>query len=69
MIHGVDNHFNAYVASFKFHKVVTLEPDGRQGRQLISSDDGLAYSTGIYVDKSKNNVAVANDERGKVVGI
>ena len=57
----VDNNCNAYVASFNFHKIVALKPDGRQGRQLISSDDGLVYSTGIHFDKSKNNLAVTND--------
>ena len=60
MIHGVDNHFNAYVASFKFHKVGVLEPDGRQGRQLISSEDGLNLPIGLYFDKSKNSLLVTN---------
>ena len=49
----VDNNSNVYVASFNFHKVVELEPNVRQGRQLICSDDGLVYCTGIYFDKSK----------------
>ena len=56
----VDNNSNVYVASFNFHKVVALEPDVRQGRQLICSDDGLVYCTGIYFDKSKNNLVETN---------
>jgi hypothetical protein len=42
--------------------VVVVEPDGRQGRQLISSDDGLNELTGIYFDKSKNNLMVTNSD-------
>lgn len=54
----VDNNSNIYVTSFSSNHVVVLEPDGRQGRQLISSDDGLDGSTGIYFDKSKNSLLV-----------
>ena len=39
-----------------------IEPDGRQGRQLISSDDGLDDPTGIYFDKSKKQF-VGNKRR------
>jgi hypothetical protein len=39
--------------------VVVVEPDGRQGRQLISSDDGLNEPTGIYFDKSKNSLYIS----------
>jgi len=54
----VDNNYNVYVTSF--NSVVVLEPDGRQSRQLISNDDRLEYSTGIYFDKSKNSLLVTN---------
>jgi hypothetical protein len=37
----VDNNSNVYVTSRTFNSVVVIEPDGRQGRQLISNDDGL----------------------------
>ena len=56
----VDNNSNVYVTSFNSNKVVVLEPDGRHGRQLISSGDGLKYPTGIYFDKSKNSLLVTN---------
>ena len=56
----VDNNSNVYVTSCSFHKVVVIEPGGRQGRQLISSDDGLADPNGIYFNKSKNSLCVAN---------
>jgi DNA-binding beta-propeller fold protein YncE len=56
----VDNNSNVYVTSCSFHKVVVIEPGGRQGRQLISSDDGLADPNGIYFNKSKNSLFVAN---------
>ena len=50
----IDNHGNAYVTSWSPNSVVVIEPDGRQGRQILSSDDGLKNPTGIYFDKSKN---------------
>ena len=58
--HGVtvDNNSNVYVTSSSSNKVVVLEPDGRQGRQLISSEDGLNGPTGLYFDKSKNCLLV-----------
>jgi DNA-binding beta-propeller fold protein YncE len=56
----VDNNSNVYVTSYSYSKVVVLEPDGRHGRQLISSGDGLKYPTGIYFDKSKNSLLVTN---------
>ena len=56
-----DNNYNVYVTSHESHSLVVLEPDGRQGRQLISSDDGLQYPTGIYFDKSKCRLLVTND--------
>jgi DNA-binding beta-propeller fold protein YncE len=56
----VDNNFNVYVTSFNSSTVVVVEPDGSQGRQLISSDDGLNRPTGIYFDKSKNSLLVTN---------
>jgi DNA-binding beta-propeller fold protein YncE len=60
--HGVtvDNNSNVYVTSYSSSKVVVLELDGRQGRQLISSEDGLNGSTGLYFDKSKNSLLVTN---------
>ena len=56
----VDTNFNAYVTSSISNSLVVLEPDGRQGRQLISSDAGLKYQTGIYFDKSKNSLLVTD---------
>jgi outer membrane protein assembly factor BamB len=60
--HGVtvDNNSNVYVASYSSNKVVVLEPDGRQGRQLIGSEDGLNLPIGLYFDKSKNSLLVTN---------
>jgi DNA-binding beta-propeller fold protein YncE len=56
----VDNNYNVYVTSRTFNSVVVIEPDGKQGRQLISSDDGLTNPTGIYFDKFKNSLLVVN---------
>ena len=56
----VDNKYNVYVTSFTCNNVVVLEPNGTQGRQLISSDGGLKNPTGIYVNKSKNRSLVTN---------
>jgi DNA-binding beta-propeller fold protein YncE len=56
----VDNNSNAYATSRCSNKVVVVEPDGRQGRQLISSEDGLNGPTGLYFDKSKNCLLVTN---------
>ena len=55
----VDANSHVYVTSYRSHSVVVLEPDGRQGRQLMSRDDGLEYPTGIYFDKCKDNLLVA----------
>jgi gas vesicle protein len=57
----VDNNSNVYVTSNSYNMVVVVDPDGRQGRQLISSDDGLNEPTGIYFDKSKNSLLVTSD--------
>jgi len=56
----VDNNSNVYVTSHNSHKVVVVEPGGRQGRQLISRDDGLNEPTGIYFDKSKTSLWITN---------
>ena len=56
----VDKSYNAYVTSHRSNSIVVLAPDGRQGRQLISRDDGLSSPTGIYFDKSKNSLLVTN---------
>ena len=56
----MDNNSNVYVTSYRSNKVVVLEPDGRQGRQLISSEDGLNGPIGLYFDKSKNSLLVPN---------
>ena len=63
--HGVtvDNNSNVYVTVYSSSKVVLLEPDGRQGRQLISSEDGLNGPIGLYFDKSKNSLLVTNYSR------
>ena len=53
----VDNDYNAYVTSYN---VVVLEPEGRQGRQLIRNNDGLKDPTGIYFDKFNNSLLVIN---------
>jgi hypothetical protein len=60
--HGVtvDNDANVYVTSWRSNSVVVIEPNGRQGRQIVSSDDGLQNPTGIYFDKSKNSLIVTN---------
>ena len=56
----VDNNANVYVTSYSSSSVVVIEPDGKKGRQILSSDDGLSAPTGIYFDKSKNNLIVLN---------
>ena len=56
----VDTNGNVYVTSTGFNGVVVLEPGGKQGRQILSSDDGLKGPTGIYFDKSKNRLIVTN---------
>jgi DNA-binding beta-propeller fold protein YncE len=56
----VDNDGNVYVTSYRSSSVVVLEPDGRQGRQILSSGDGFKEPRGIYFDKSKNCLLVTN---------
>ena len=57
----VDNDGYVYVTSYNSNSVVVLEPDGRHGRQILSSNGGLKMPTGIYFDKSKNSLIVANN--------
>jgi DNA-binding beta-propeller fold protein YncE len=61
----VYNNSNVYVTSNSYNTVVVVEPDCRQGMQLISSDDGLNEPIGIYFDKSENSLLVTSD-RGPV---
>ena len=56
----VDNDGNVYVTSYNSSSVVVLEPDGRHGRQILISDDGLKEPRGIYFNKSKNCLLVTN---------
>ena len=57
---AVDTDSYVYVTSHSSTKVVVLEPDGRQGIQLISNNDGLSSPTGLHFDKSKNSLLVTN---------
>ena len=56
----VGNNYNVYVTSYTCNSVVVLEPGGRQGRQLISSNDGLSGPAGLHFDKYKNSLLVTN---------
>jgi hypothetical protein len=56
----VDTNSNVYVSSYNISTVAVVEPNGRQGRQLISGDDGLCDPTGIYFDKSKNSLLITS---------
>jgi hypothetical protein len=42
----VDNDGYVYVTSYNSNSVVVLEPDGRHGRQILSSNGGLKMPTG-----------------------
>ena len=57
---AVDTNSNVYVTSYSSTKVVVLEPDGRQGIQLINNNDGLNSPTGLPFNKSKNSLLVTN---------
>jgi hypothetical protein len=54
----VGNNSNVYVTSYTCNSVVVPEPAGRQGRQLISSNDGLSGPSGLHFDISKNSLLV-----------
>ena len=56
----VDNDGNVYVTSCNSNSAVVIEPDGRQGRQIINSNVGLKDPIGIYFDKYKNSLMVVN---------
>jgi len=56
----VDNTYNVNVTSYTCNSVVVLEPGGKQGRQLISSDDGLDGPSVLHFDKSKASLLVTN---------
>ena len=42
----VDNNGNVYVTSCRSNSVVFIDPDGRQGRQIVSSEVGLKQPWG-----------------------
>ena len=56
----VGNNHNVYVTSYTCNSVVVQEPGGKQGRQLISSDDGLGGPSVLHFDKSKDSSLVTN---------
>ena len=56
----VGNNYKVYVTSRTSNSVIVIEPDGRQGRQLINSDEGFEYPIGIYVNKFKNTLLAIN---------
>ena len=56
----VDNNSNVYATSYSSASVVVLAPDGRQGRKLLSRNDGLSGPNVLYFDKSKNSLLVTN---------
>lgn len=56
----LDNDSNVYVISQNGSSVFVISPDGKQGRQLLSSDDGIKKPHGIYFDKFKMNLLVVN---------
>ena len=57
---SVLNNGNVDVTSCNSESVVVIEPDGKQGRQILSSNDGLKNPIGILFDQSKNSLIVAN---------
>jgi hypothetical protein len=58
---SVDNNYNVYVTSCRSHNVVELTSDGRQGRQLIRSDDRLDCPTAIYFNRANNKLLLTNE--------
>ncbi|CAC5422508.1 unnamed protein product [Mytilus coruscus] len=61
----IDNDSNIYIASWGTNSIVVLPPDGKHDRQLLCSNDGINKPRGIYYDKSRNHLLVAN-EKGTV---
>ncbi|XP_063402421.1 uncharacterized protein LOC134686676 [Mytilus trossulus] len=57
----VDNDGNVFVVGYHSHNVVVISRDGKQHRQLLSSDDGLKYPRALHYDQSTNKILVANE--------
>ncbi|CAC5426366.1 unnamed protein product [Mytilus coruscus] len=61
----IDNDSNIYIASYGTNSIVVLSPDGKFNRRLLCSEDGINLPRGIFFDKRRNHLLVAN-EKGTV---
>ena len=58
---SVDNNWNVYTVGFYSNNVVVISPDGQRHRQLLSSNDCLAYPHVLDYDRSTNRLLVVNN--------
>lgn len=59
----MDNNGSVFVVGVKSCNVVVISPDGKQGKQILTKDDGLKSPTAISFDKVKNLLLVTNENR------
>ncbi|VDI28339.1 Hypothetical predicted protein [Mytilus galloprovincialis] len=55
-----DQNGNVYVTCSVYNNVVVVSSDGKHYKELFNKKDGLRKPTGIYYDKSTNNLLVCN---------
>lgn len=57
---AVDKNGNIFVADMGLSKVLIISPDGKEHKQLLSSDDGLRRPTSLYLNKDTNQLLIAD---------
>ncbi|CAC5386029.1 unnamed protein product [Mytilus coruscus] len=57
---AVDNNGNICVADMGLSKVLIISPDGKEHKQLLSSEDGLRKPTSLFLNKDTNQLIIAN---------
>ncbi|CAC5411741.1 unnamed protein product [Mytilus coruscus] len=57
---SVDNNGNVFVAGRHSNNVIVISADGKQHREVLSSEDGLSNPWSLHYDRSTNQLLVAN---------
>ncbi|XP_071141887.1 uncharacterized protein [Mytilus edulis] len=57
---AVDKNGNIFDADMAQSKVLIISPDGKEHKQLLSSDDGLRRPTSLFLNKDTNQLLIAD---------
>ncbi|XP_071166119.1 E3 ubiquitin/ISG15 ligase TRIM25-like [Mytilus edulis] len=55
-----DKYSNIYVACREYNSIVVISPDGKKGRRILGTEDGIIEPFGIYINKENDTLLVAN---------